>query len=173
MGLGGRELEERTGSKAEGSTSSLLPKFTFLDGFCYKVENEMLLDVLLRLRWAFLWPLPRCPHPRARHLTSQRLCNTVISKGSPGPAWGTITGNRVHVTTSCLAKAEMARVQEWNLVEEIKAFSLIFRKTSDDPSAFLAVTGGNRTNLPTSLFLDLLINKLSHFFFNSELCQLL
>lgn len=46
----GRGLEESTGSKAEGSTSSLLPKFTFLGGFCYKVENEMLLDALLRLR---------------------------------------------------------------------------------------------------------------------------
>lgn len=94
MGLGGGELEERTGSKAEGSTSSLLPKFTFLGGFCYKVENEMLLDALLRLIRAFLWPLPRRPHPSARHPTSQRLCYTVISKGSPGPAWGTPLGTQ-------------------------------------------------------------------------------
>ena len=91
-GWGEGSGKKRTGSKAEGSTSSLLPKFTFLGGFCYKVENEMLLDELLRLIRAFLWPLPQHPHPRARHPTSQRHCYTVISKGSPGPAWDTPLG---------------------------------------------------------------------------------
>lgn len=61
LGLGEEGLEGRTGSKAECSTSSHLPRFTFPHGFCYKVENEMLLYTVLKLVSAFLCSLPQPP----------------------------------------------------------------------------------------------------------------
>ena len=155
VGLGEGELEERTGSKAECSTSSHLPKFTFL-GVFYKIEewNAPLRATKIGLSIP-LAPSTSSTHSQApdsargsgNHRTQSFPKAPLGQPGAPSLA--------IESTSPPLAlpkqKWPESKSEIWWKKLRQDAILSNFQEDLRWSSCFLAVTGGNRTNLPTSL----------------------